>query len=191
MNQFLIDTAKAVGLDPSKFTTESSLKDAITKVFTDKTTEIGTLQTEVTTLKASQPAAAEKKEFTSADKATTDRLAAVENLLFTQLADNAISSKKILPAQRDFIVASAKANYSETLKYIESLPVQSVLETSKVKDGLDKSTVDLSDPKFSDGKGHQLTYTEIIKDDKLRPLFTGAELTALMAVDPKFKNAVK
>lgn len=186
MNQFLIDTAKAVGLDVTKFTTESSLKDAITKAFTDKTTEIGTLQTEVTALKNAVP---EKKEFTSADKALADKVGALENLLFTQLADNAIASKKIMPAQRDFIVASAKANYAETLKYVESLPVQSVLETSVVKDGLNKDAVDLNDPKFNDDKGRKLTYSEVIKDDKLRVLFTGAELTALKNVDPKYKSA--
>lgn len=181
MNEFLKKLAASVGIDVAKFTTESSLHDAIELRFTEKNTEIGSLKSEL---------AAFKEKPGTPDETLAARVGELETKLFTQLADGAVASKKILPAQRDFIITSAKADYEGTKKYIDSLPELDVLDQNKVKDGVKKTgdAVNLDDPKFTDkATGKKITYSDAIRNPSLEALFTREELHALRAEDPLYK----
>ena len=195
MNQFLIDTAKAVGLDVAKFTTESALADAVKKVFTDSSAKIATLTIEVNALKAAAPADPAKTEFTDAEKSAkllAEKVATLENLLFTQLVDGAITAKKLTPAQREYFISSARANYDGTKNYIDSLPALGVLDTQTVKDGFKKDDVNLQDPKFKNKDGIAYTYSELLKKENANVLaqFSESEILAIRAKDPVYGKAM-
>ncbi len=180
MNQFLLDAAKGLGIDVTKFTTESSLSDAIKATFTAQVNKVTELTTKVTDLESKASGASTE---TPEMKKYNQELSEMRTTLCEALADTALASKKIVPEQKESIVAFAKADFNAAKKYVELLPVNAIFTQSVIKDDASKTTdlVSLDDPKFKSADGKAYTYAEVIKDAALLAKFTDAELHALKA----------
>lgn len=186
MNQILLDIAKAMGIDVAKYTTDAALADAIKLTHSDNaakltafTSEMQTLKTEVDSLKKSAAPPAGAGAPPAQDDPASKRIESLEAMLFTNTIDDAIKAGKVLPAQRDSMIALAKMNFAECKKLIDATPVNSVYAEKSVKPA-ESVSVDLTNPKFTmDGK--RLTYSEVVGKPELLGKFTDAELEALKA----------
>ena len=101
-------------------------------------------------------------------------------MLFAKLVDDGIAAGKVLPNQRESLIAFAKQNYDACKKLIDDAPVNPLLSKSRqIQDvPAGQKKINLKDAKFSkDGK--ELTYDEVISDVKLFSKFTDDELLAL------------
>ena len=160
MNESLKKVAVLFGLDLSKFTTESSLLEAISIKFNEMKTpvaggtgapdnSIANLQSEIDILKQER----------------------VDGLI-----DGAIKAFKILPADKQKWTDMAKANFNITKNAIDALGTHKDLTDKTIKD----VKVDMTDSKFKGKDGKELTYTEYLKLDVAEQKnFTDEEVTAL------------
>lgn len=90
------------------------------------------------------------------------------------LISEAISSGKIFPAQKDFLLTFAENDYEACKSYLDMLPVNPLLEKNKISNG----SLNLKDPKFFTERGTRITYSQILRNPKLieKNKFSEAEL---------------
>jgi phage I-like protein len=189
MNEFLKSIAKSLGLDLSKFTTDSSLSEAIIKTQSDKFSEIGTLKDAVDTLNekfnklpGAAAVATGTETIVSPDvQKLIDRINDMEARSFEQAVDNAISAKKFTAAQRESLIILAKKDITAFNKFVDATPVNSVFDGKRVDDKTLGKDIDLTNPKFNKADGTPYSYEEIRKNPDLENTFTEDELMALRA----------
>ena len=123
--------------------------------------KINSLQSEVITLSDAVRRYEEEIEKLSEKRA--------ENLI-----GDAVSSGKILPAQKDFLLTFAQNDYEACKSYIEMLPANPLFEKNKVQNG----SLNLKDPKYFNERGARITYAQILRNPKLieKNNFSEAEL---------------
>lgn len=167
MNPFLINIAKALQVDVSKFVADESLSAAITQKLTE-------LQ---------KPAPAPSPDVDKSSKAEIESLKAqleqFEDERIANLVDGAIKDMKILPAHRAQYVGLAKANFKLAATTIEGLPVHKDLAEKQVDTS---KSVNMEDPKFKSESGQKLTYEEYLKlPAEKQASFNDEEVIALQA----------
>ena len=167
MNENLLAVAAALGIDTSNIADDKALTEAINAA-------ISKLQSN-----ESSEHNAEMME-TKQNKNLCEKISSLENMLFAKLVDDGIAAGKVLPNQRESLIAFAKQNYDACKKLIDDAPVNPLLSKSRqIQDvPAGQKKINLKDAKFSkDGK--ELTYDEVISDVKLFSKFTDDELLAL------------
>lgn len=161
MNQYLIKVAELFGLDVSKFTTESSLQEAITHKYNEAKT-----QTPVKDKKEDLDFITLKNQYNE-----------LQQERVTELVDGAIRDLKILPANKDEWINLAKTNYSIAKQSIANMSVHKDLVSKVVDVG---KTPDLTDAKFKKPDGSSMTYREFLKlDPAAQSKFTTEEIAQL------------
>lgn len=170
MNENLLAIAKSLGLDTANISDDAALTEAINaKIAELKNDEAG-----------EPDAGMEASKHAKKNETLETKIASLENMLFAKLVDDGISAGKVLPNQRESLIAFAKQNYDACKKLIDDAPVNPLLSQSKQIQDVPavQKKIDLKDAKFSkDGK--ELTYDEVISDVKLFSKFTDDELLAL------------
>lgn len=123
--------------------------------------KINSLQNEVVTLGDAVKRYEEEIEKLSEKRA--------ENLI-----NDAVSSGKILPAQKEFLLTFAENDFEACKSYIEMLPSNPLFEKNKVSSG----SLNLKDPKYFNERGTRITYAQILRNPKLieKNKFSEAEL---------------
>ena len=168
MNENLLSIADSLGIDTSDITDDSALLDAINA----KIKEILSAP--------AQGVQANKKTSPPQDTELQNKVSVLEDMLFAKLVDDGIAAGKVLPNQRESLIAFAKQNYSACKKLIDDAPVNPLFQKSPVVKDVPNQIkkIDFKDPKFS-LNGKELTYDEVCKDYKLFSRFTDDELLAL------------
>jgi phage I-like protein len=167
MTEKLIAIAKTLNLDVTKFTTDESLQAAIEKTYTDSAAKVTTLEAKVRELEGKLTAAGSGTEDAAKLTELQTQITALQNEKVETLIESAISSGKILPADKDKFTKLAKADYTATKEVIAAMAVRPELAKSMVKDGAINGDVNLTDPKFTNEKGEKLTYADITKKPSL------------------------
>lgn len=170
MNENLLAIAKSLGLDTANIADDEALTEAINS-------KIAELQND----EAGEPdSGMDASKQNKKDETLEVKIASLENMLFAKLVDDGIAAGKVLPNQRESLIAFAKQNYDACKKLIDDAPVNPLLSKSRqIQDvPAGQKKINLKDAKFSkDGK--ELTYDEVISDVKLFSKFTDDELLAL------------
>lgn len=169
MNQYLIKLAESVGLDISKFTTDSSLQEAINLKFTELKAEAD---------KKPDPAPAAADDSVVAD--LQNKLNVIEEERIADLVDSAVRDFKILPAQKDTWTALAKSNFKIAKASIENMSVHKDLADKVIKNGQTTGSIDFGDKKFVNEKGNKITYKDYLTmEDCDQKKFTEEEVAEL------------
>lgn len=79
------------------------------------------------------------------------------------LVNDAVSSGKILPAQKDFLMTFAENDYEACKSYLDMLPANPLFEKNKIHNG----SLNLKDPKYFNERGSRITYAQILRNPKL------------------------
>ena len=95
------------------------------------------------------------------------------------LIDDAVSSGKILPAQKDFLLTFAENDFEACKSYIDMLPSNPLFERNKITNG----SLNLKDPKYFNDRGARITYAQILRNPKLieKNNFSESELEQMRA----------
>jgi len=95
------------------------------------------------------------------------------------LINDALSSGKILPAQKEFLMTFAESDFEACKSYIGMLPSNPLFEKNKINNG----SLNLKDPKYFNERGTRITYGQILRNPKLieRNKFSEAELEQMRA----------
>lgn len=80
-----------------------------------------------------------------------------------KLISDAVSSGKILPAQKDFLMTFAENDFEACKSYIDMLPANPLFEKNKISNG----SLNLKDPKYFNERGARITYAQILRNPKL------------------------
>lgn len=146
MNQYLIKVAELFGLDVTKFTTESSLQEAITVKFNEA--------------KTTSPV--KDKEINSDFATLQAQYNELQQERVKELVDGAIKDLKILPANKEEWENLAKTNYSIAKQSIANMSTHKDLVSKIVDTG---NTPNLTGEKFKKTDGSTMTYREFLKMD--------------------------
>lgn len=169
MNQYLIKVAESVGLDISKFTTDSSLQEAINLKFNELKAE-AEKKPEPAPAPADNPAVAELQS----------KLDLIEEERIADLVDSAVRDFKILPAHKDTWKALAKSNFKIAKASIENMSVHKDLADKVIKPGQTSGSIDFSDKKFTNANGQKITYKDYLSmEDSDQNMFTDEEVAEL------------
>lgn len=164
MNQYLIKIAELFGLDVSKFTTESSLQEAITVKFNEFKTSPGT----------GDPGSDDEENELAKLKTQYSEL---QEERVSELVDSAIKDLKILPAKRQEWIDLAKTNYTIAKQSINNMSVHKDLVSKVISGGKESG---LTDEKFKKTDGSKYTYREFLKLDPVeQSKFTPEEVAEL------------
>lgn len=145
-------TLKAMNIDPAKFVTEEAAQEAIQKTAADAQAKITDLESKVTSLtNATGTAAAEESP-------EAKRVKALELTLATNLVNDAIDKKKILPSEKQSYIDMALLDYSKTAGIIAGLQERAEFTQQQIDTG---KTPDLKDPKFIKADGKELTADDL------------------------------
>lgn len=169
MNMYIQKIAKKLGIDVTKFTTDETLTDEITRVSDEKPeTKKAEPESENTETETNSPEVDQLSKEVAMLK--EERVAA--------LVDNAINAKKILPKDKASWVSLAKGNYTAAKATLESLSVRPELADKQVA-GAGAEGADLEDPKFLNKEGQKMTYREYIKLDPDKQKLSETEVAEL------------
>jgi phage I-like protein len=135
MNQYLLLHAKTLGIDILKFSDDAQLSAEIEKVSKAKADKLTALETEVTTLKASQPAGAGTTDNAKITELQTE-VQKLKDEKAIALVDDAINSGKIIPAKRDVYIAMTKVNYENMKSVFADMKPDTILTDDQVKDNV-------------------------------------------------------
>lgn len=144
-NMEITKFAEIVGL------TDKASEDEVLKAFSEKLTESAA-------------------KISSLEKSVSEKDAEIKKFRENQidtLVKNALSTGKIVEAQKESMVSFANSDYDSCQKYLESLPVNSIY----AKDEISKKT------KFE--KESEVTYDDILKDPRLATRYSEEELSNL------------
>lgn len=174
MNEHLTKIAGMCDLKASDFTDDAGLFAAITG-------KIDEMKKKPATITAADTAS--ETRITE----LTEKITKLEGDRVTNLVDGAVNTGKIKAAEKATYVELANSNYDATKKAIDALPKSTLYTDSQVRDS--NKQINLTDPKFADKDGKPYTYSDVIKDAKLRPLFTSDEMAELKKKDPKYSRS--
>jgi phage I-like protein len=119
--------------------------------------------------------------FTLSDavKKYEEEIAKLSEKRAENLINDAVSSGKILPAQKEFLLTFAENDYEACKSYIDILPANPLFERNKISN----SSLNLKDPKYFNERGTRITYSQILRNPKLieKNKFSEAELEQMRA----------
>lgn len=168
MNEYLKKVATGLGIDCTKFTTDSSLQEAITLKFNEMKTSID----------PNNPAA---KQASASLTAVQDELNAIKEERIAELVDGAIAAFKVKPADKQKWIDLGKTNYSVLKDTIATMTVHKEFADKIIKTGDGGSNIpDLENPKFTGKDGKKITYGEFLKmDPNAQAKFSAEEVAEL------------
>lgn len=164
MNEYLKKVATSLGLDLTKFTTDSSLQEAITIKFNE------------VKAKADNPVV--KQDGTLA--AVQSELNEIKEERIAELVDGAIAAFKVKPADKQKWIELGRTNYNVLKDTIATMSTHKDLVDKVVTGSVGSKVPDLANPKFTDKDGKKITYSEFLKmDPKVQAKFTEEEVAEL------------
>lgn len=150
-------TLKALNIDPAKFVTEEAAQEAIQKTAQDAQAKVTELEGKVTELTGSTKGKDDKSP-------EAKKIEALELTLATNLVNDAIDKKKIVPAEKQSYIDMALLDYNKTAGIINGLQERAELTSQQIDTS---KTPDLKDPKFIKADGKELTAEDLDKNPSL------------------------
>ena len=172
MYELIKEFAEKIGINISDYGTEGDILAKAEAIITELKTNFSQSQATIDSLNLSiskfdeSGVTVEKfNELESKLKAAENKITEFEEKAISSEVESAISSKKFLPTQKDFLTKMAKADIDGFRTFVENAPELAVFSAPKVTG------------KTADGK--LITYEMILKDGKLAAQFSESELETL------------
>jgi hypothetical protein len=183
MNELLKNLAEKLKLDVLKFDTDEKISKELIRVFEDRSNEILLLKNKVSKLQENELSAPATEKYSE----LVDELNKLKKSRASELVENAVLTKKLLPSQKEDLISFAETDYERCKTFIGKLELNPVFSAKMINDKT-FSYSDLSDPKFTKPDGSKITYEDILRDLTLQSKFTDDEISALRKNSAKFKD---